>query len=163
MFGKVEHELEMHAPASEVWDLYGGLQLGKVVVAELPQMFEKVDLIQGDGGPGTVLKLTFAPGVLVPESTSNKEKFTKVDNKKRIKETEVIEGGYLDLGFTLFRVRFEVTEKGEESSILKSTIEYEVKEENTSNASLVSVQPLVVLAEFGKTYLNKNKAAKETN
>jgi hypothetical protein len=33
-----------------------------------------------------------------------KEKYTKVDNEKRLKEAEVIEGGYLELGFTLFRV-----------------------------------------------------------
>ncbi|KAL2329252.1 hypothetical protein Fmac_022679 [Flemingia macrophylla] len=159
MFGEVEHEVELQVPASDAWDLFGGLEIGKLVGRELPQLFEKVELIQGDGGLGTVLKLTFAPGV--PGPTNYKEKFTKIDNEKRIKETEVVEGGYLDLGFTLFRVRFEVIEKCEESSIFKSTIEYELKEENASNASLVSVQPLVTIAELGKNYLNKNKVAKE--
>jgi len=69
----------------------------------------------------------------------------------------------LELGFTLFRVRLEVIEKGEESSIIKSTIEYEVKEENAANASLVTIQPLATIAELAKNYLNKNKAAKEAN
>lgn len=90
-----------------------------------------------------------------------KEKFTKVDNEKRIKETEVVEGGYLELGFTLFRVRLEVIEKGEESSIIKSSIEYEVKEEHASNASFVSVQSLATIAELAKNFLNKNKPSKE--
>jgi hypothetical protein len=73
----------------------------------------------------------------------------------------MIEGGYLDFGFTLFRVRLQVIEKGEDLSIIKSSIEYEVKEENAANASLVSVQPLENVAEVGKNYLYKNKASKE--
>lgn len=86
-----------------------------------------------------------------------KEKFTKIDNENRVKETEVVEGGYLELGFSLFRVRLEVIEKGEKSSIIKSTIEYELNEENASNASLVSIQSLATIVELAKNYLNKNK------
>ncbi|XP_061340601.1 norbelladine synthase-like [Gastrolobium bilobum] len=159
MFGKLEHELELHVPAIEAWDLFGGLGIGKLVEQELPQMFQKVELIEGDGGLGTVLKLTFSPGL--PGPACYKEKFTKIDNEKRIKEAEVIEGGYLELGFTLYRVLFEVTEKGEDSSIIKSTIEYELKEEDAANTSLVSIQPLAIIAELAKNYLIKNKAAKE--
>ncbi|KAK7816679.1 hypothetical protein CFP56_043727 [Quercus suber] len=36
-----------------------------------------------------------------------REKFTKYDNEKCMKELEVMEGGYLDLGLTLFRVCFK--------------------------------------------------------
>ncbi|KAK7263997.1 hypothetical protein RJT34_31598 [Clitoria ternatea] len=159
MFGQLEHELDLNVPASEAWDLFGTLQIGKLVEQELPQLFQKVELTEGDGGVGTVLKLTFSPGV--PGPASYKEKFTKVDNEKRIKEAEVVEGGYLELGFSLFRVRFEVIEKGEDSSILKSTIEYEVKEEHAGNASLVSVQPVATIAELAKNYLNRNKTAQQ--
>ena len=67
----------------------------------------------------------------------------------------------MEFGFTLFRVRFEVIEKGEDSSIIKSTIEYELKEEDAANASLVSIQALATIAELAKNYLNKNKAAQE--
>lgn len=99
----------------------------------------------------------------MPGPRGYKEKFTKIDNENRIKEAEVVEGGYLELGFTLFRVRFEVKEKGEDSSIIKSIIEYELKEENASNASLVSIQPLATIAELANTYLNKNKPSKQPN
>ncbi|XP_061340621.1 norbelladine synthase-like [Gastrolobium bilobum] len=159
MFGQLEHELELHVPASEAWDLFGGLGIGKLVEQELPQMFQKVEVIEGDGGLGTVLKLTFSPGM--PGPACYKKKFTKIDNEKRIKETEVIEGGYLELGFTLVRVILEVTEKGEDSSIIKSRVEFELKEENAANASLVSIQSLAIIAELAKNYLIKNKAAKE--
>ncbi|GAU43497.1 hypothetical protein TSUD_92080 [Trifolium subterraneum] len=157
--GQLEHELELHVPASEAWELFGTLGIGKMVVEEMPQSFQKVELIEGDGGVGTILKLTFTPGLPGPAGYS--EKFTKIDHENRIKETEVVEGGYLELGFTLFRVRFEVIEKGEDSSIIKSTIEYEVKEEYAANASLVSIQTLVNIVEVAKNYLNRNKAAKE--
>ncbi|XP_047170735.1 norbelladine synthase-like [Vigna umbellata] len=155
MFGELHQELELHAPASEAWDLFGTLRIGQLVAEELPQLFQSVELTEGDGGVGTVLKLTFAPGVGGP--SGYKEKFTKIDNENRIKETEVVEGGYLELGFSLFRVRFEVIEKGEESSIIKSTIEYELNDDNASSASLVSIQSLVTIAELAKSYLNKNK------
>ncbi|RDX87392.1 S-norcoclaurine synthase 2 [Mucuna pruriens] len=161
MFGKVEYEVELQVAASEAWDLFGTLEIGKLVSQELPELFEKVEVIEGDGGVGTVLKLTFAPGV--PGPACYKEKFTKIDSENRIKETEVVEGGYLELGFTLFRVRFHVIEKSQESSIFKSAIEYELKEENAENASLVSVQTLATIAEVANNYLNKNKAAKQAS
>lgn len=65
----------------------------------------------------------------------------------------------MDFGFTLFRVRFEVIEKGEDSSIIKSTIEYEAKE--AANVSLVSIDPLANIVQVAKNYLGRNKAAKD--
>lgn len=84
-----------------------------------------------------------------------KEKFTKIDDEKRVKETEVIEGGVLELGFTLHRVRFEIIEKEDdkESSIIKSTIEYDVKEEAAENVSFISIKPFADIAEAVKTSL----------
>jgi hypothetical protein len=52
-------------------------------------------------------------------------------------------------------------EKGEDSSIIKSTIEYEIKEEDAANVSLISIQTLANIVEVGKNYLNRNKAAKD--
>jgi hypothetical protein len=79
----------------------------------------------------------------------------------RIKEVKVVEGRYLDIGFTLVRIRFEVIEKGGDSSIIKSTIEYEIKEEDAANVSLISIQTLANIVEVGKNYLNRNKAVKD--
>ena len=87
-----------------------------------------------------------------------KEKFTKLDNEKRMKEIEVIEGGYLDLGFTLFRVHFEIIEKDNDSCIIKSTIEYDIKEEAVANTSYVNTDLVAKIAELVKNYLIKNKA-----
>ncbi|KAL5054970.1 hypothetical protein RYX36_035652 [Vicia faba] len=157
MSGQVEHELELEVPASEAWELIGTLGIAKLLGEEMPELFQKVEIVEGDGGVGTILNLTFTPGI--PGPASYKEKFTKVDNEKLIKETEVVEGGYLDIGFTLFRVRLQVIEKGKESSIVKASIEYEVKE--AANAALVSIEPLANIVQVVKNYLGRNKAAKE--
>lgn len=60
--GLVLHELEVNVSASEAWDLYGSLELAKLAEQALPNLIEKVELIQGDGGVGTILKVTFASG-----------------------------------------------------------------------------------------------------
>lgn len=87
---------------------------------------------------------------------SYKEKFTVVDNEKRVKETEAVEGGFLDMGFTLYRVRFEMIEKNESECVTRSTIEYEVKEEAAVYASLITIKPLVAIMEAADRYLLQN-------
>lgn len=87
-----------------------------------------------------------------------KEKITKIEEEKRIKETEVVEGGFLELGFTLYRICFEIVEKeGKDSCLIKSKIEYHVNEEAASNVSMVTIQPLVGIATVATTHLKKMK------
>ncbi|XP_052179339.1 norbelladine synthase-like [Diospyros lotus] len=154
MFATVSHEMEVKVPASKAWRLYSSLKLANVVLQKLSHLINKIDILEGDGGVGTVLRLQFPPGT--PGFTYYKEKFTKIDDEKRAKEAEVIEGGYLDLGFTLYRVRFEVIEKSEDCCITKATIEYDLKEEAAANASIVSIQPLVLIMETAADYLTVN-------
>ena len=77
-----------------------------------------------------------------------------------MKELEVMEGGYLDLGLALFRVRFEIIENDNDSCIIKSTIEYDVKKEAVANTSYVTTGLVAKIAEVAKNYLIKNKATK---
>ncbi|KAK2977852.1 hypothetical protein RJ640_017052 [Escallonia rubra] len=69
--------------------------------------------------------------------SSYKEKYTTVDHAKRVKVVEVVEGGFLNLGFNLFRFRFDITKKCGNSCIAKGTVEYDLKEEAATNASSV--------------------------
>ncbi|KAM2145727.1 hypothetical protein EV2_048105 [Malus domestica] len=160
--GKVWHELEVEVPASEAWELFSTLALARFVEQQLPDMIEKAEAIHGDGGVGTIVHVKFASGA------EHKEKFTKIDNETRVKEVEVIEGGFLDFGLSLYRVRFEIIEKlgvagdSEPSCccIIKTTVEYDVKEETSdaSNASsLVSIEPFVTIAEAAKIHLMKKQ------
>ncbi|KAL0001679.1 hypothetical protein SO802_015460 [Lithocarpus litseifolius] len=97
-----------------------------------------------------------------PRFTDYKGKFTKLDNEKRLKEAEVIEGGYLELGFTFHRTRVEVIEMDSDTCILRTTIEYDVKEEVAANSSYTTIDAVAKLAELAKNHLIKNKASKDT-
>lgn len=64
------------------------------------------------------------------------------------------------MGFTFYRVSFEIVEKGNDSCIIKTTVEYDVKEEAAANASnVVSIEPFAKVAEAAKNHLLKNKTA----
>nr|ANI26413.1 S-norcoclaurine synthase [Nelumbo nucifera] len=150
--GQLSHELEVAVPASEVWEIYGTLKLGKACEELLPDVIHKAEVVEGDGGVGTVLKVTLPPGLI-----SYKEKFTKIDNEKRLKEVEVVEGGALDLGFRLYRIRLEIIEKTEVSSLIKSTVEYEIDDESANNASFATTKPLEQIAMAMGKYLTELK------
>lgn len=69
----------------------------------------------------------------------------------------MIEGEYLDLGLTLYRVQLEIIEKGIGSCIIRSTIEYDVKDDFVANGSRVSVQPLANIAQVAAQHLTKHE------
>ncbi|XP_072962765.1 norbelladine synthase-like [Typha angustifolia] len=157
MKGTLCHEEEVGIPADEVWQIYGTIKLAELVVELLPNVLEKFDLVQGDGGVDTILHLTCPPGNPGPQYY--KEKFVKIDNERRVKEAAVVEGGYLELGFRSFLVRFEILEKeSASSSIIKSTVEYEIDQENASLASIVTIGPVKVIAEAIAKYLMEKKS-----
>ncbi|RZC73384.1 hypothetical protein C5167_048863 [Papaver somniferum] len=156
MKGQLSKEIEVPVQASDLWDVYGTLELGKLVPKLLPEVLHNVEIDNGDGGVGTVLKLILPPGSPI---AYYKEKFTKIDEEKRIKVTEVVEGGYLELGFSLYRITLEITgkESDSSSSIIISTIDYELDDASADNAALVSIKPLEVIAETIGMYLKDKK------
>ena len=62
MFGQVSYDVEVDVSASNAWKLYGTLLLAMVMEEGPSPPLEKFELIEGDGGVGTVIKLIFAPG-----------------------------------------------------------------------------------------------------
>ncbi|XP_074351389.1 norbelladine synthase-like [Apium graveolens] len=154
MFGTVSGEVEVNAPASLVWEVYSTLQLAAIVEKGLSDVIEKIEVVEGDGSVGTVLKLIFRPGLV--GFSYYKEKFIMIDHEKRVKDVIVVEGGYLDIGFDRYLVRVEVIEKDEKSCITKTTIEYDIKEEYAANASLVSIDPFITIMNFAAIHIQSN-------
>ncbi|XP_030532860.1 norbelladine synthase-like [Rhodamnia argentea] len=154
MFGQLSHETQVKVGAGKAWELYGTINLALLAKEELSHTILQLDILEGDGGVGTTIKLTFAGGF------SYKEKFTKVDNERRVKETEAVEGGFLDMGLSLYRVRFEVVGGDEEEScVIKSTVEYEVADGASFDVSIISVKPFADLAEAAKKQLTTSAGA----
>ena len=65
MHGQLSQDTQVGVPASLVWDVYRGLEVGKLVDELLPDVIGRVEVVEGDGGVGTILKLTFPPGIYI--------------------------------------------------------------------------------------------------
>ncbi|KAK3013009.1 hypothetical protein RJ639_008741 [Escallonia herrerae] len=126
--------MDANMPATEAWQLYGRVDLKKVTV---PKYLAKVEIVEG---------------------SYFKEKFTKVDDEKLVKETEVTERGHLDYGFTLYRIRFECIPKTQNSCITRTTIEYSIKEETVDNIGKATIVPSINIMKDVADYLIKQRA-----
>jgi Pathogenesis-related protein Bet v 1 family len=90
-----------------------------------------------------------------------KEKFIKIDNESYTKEAIGVEGGFLDVGFLSYLVRFEIIPKGSDSSIIRSTIEYETDDKCEVNPALISTDLVAAIAYAITKYLKEQKNQRE--
>ncbi|KAK8593795.1 hypothetical protein V6N13_042634 [Hibiscus sabdariffa] len=155
MHGQVSNDTPVGVPADLMWDVYRGFELGRLVDKIAADVLGRVEFLEGDGGVGSIVKFTSAAE---PGSGYMKEIFTKIDDENRVKETEVIEGGYKALGFDVVRIRLEILEKDSESCIVRSSIEYEGDDKLADVVSRVSVKPLEIMAEIVGKHLSENKS-----
>ncbi|OMP06443.1 hypothetical protein COLO4_08129 [Corchorus olitorius] len=155
MHGQISQDVVVEVPAAEVWEVFRGLELGNIINKLLQDVMGTVEVVQGDGGPGTILKVTFPPGT--PGVGYMKEIFTKVDDEIRLKETEMIEGGYKAIGFDLYRSSFQIIEKDGESCIVRTTVEYEIDDKLQRRASKVTTKTMEMLAEVAGKYIKENR------
>nr|XP_009599128.1 S-norcoclaurine synthase 1-like [Nicotiana tomentosiformis] len=152
MLGKFSEQVEINAPAIEVWNLYSTLQFAKFVVEKLPHIAEKVELIEGNGGLGSILLVS------TPGNAPYKEKFMSIDDEKQVKDVEIFEGGFLDLGFSFYLIKWEVMEKSENLSIIKLTLDFETKDAENIHLSIANLQTFVAIMKASADYLEqKNK------
>ncbi|MBA0693234.1 hypothetical protein Goari_010731 [Gossypium aridum] len=147
----ITKELEVNAPASEAWELYRNLGLINLIDRKLTNIFQSTEVLKGDGGVGTVVKLTFVPG-----NSSYTEKFTVIDDQRRVKETKGLEGDCLAIGCSVQILEYEIIEKSQNSSIIKSTISYAVKEEFQAKDPKPSIQVVEAIVQISKKFLERN-------
>nr|WDS97777.1 norcoclaurine synthase [Corydalis yanhusuo] len=154
---EVTYELEVPTSADSIWAVYSSPNIPTLLRdVLLPGVFEKLDVIEGNGGVGTVLDIVFPPGA-VPRCY--KEKFINIDNKKRLKEVIMIEGGHLDMGCTYYLDRIHVIAKTPNSCVIKSSIIYDVKKEYAEAMSkLITTIPLKSMSEVIANYVLKNQS-----
>ncbi|KAK8358644.1 hypothetical protein V6Z11_A04G036300 [Gossypium hirsutum] len=136
----ITKEFEVNAPASEVWELCRSLGLKNLVA-----------LLKGDGGVGTVVKTTLVPGI-----SSYTEKFTVIDDQKRVKVAQGLEGDCLAFGCSVLNLRLEIIEKSQNSSIIKYTVSYTVKKEFQAKDPKPTIQKLEAMIQLSKEYLERN-------
>ncbi|KAF8379049.1 hypothetical protein HHK36_028476 [Tetracentron sinense] len=155
MRGRVASELQVGVPADDVWAVYSSPELPRLVVNLTPGVYQKIDIVEGDGGVGTVLDIVLTP--VNPEPRTWKEKFVTIDNEKRMKVVRQIEGGYLDMGFQFYEDIFKIKANGTNSCIIRSSIVFEVADEFEVNAALVSSKASEDMAKAIANYVIQKK------
>ncbi|KAK9109112.1 hypothetical protein Sjap_017172 [Stephania japonica] len=155
---ELTYDLEVAAPAEDIFGVYSSIKLDLYLLVQLlPGVFEKHEVLAGDGDVGTLIYVKFVPGIY---PNWFKEKFVTVDRKNHLKEVEMIEGGYLDMGCTYYLDSIHVIEKGPESCVIASKVTYEVPNEEVEKkvAPYISTTSLESMASvISKYVLNKRK------
>ncbi|KAK8695581.1 hypothetical protein V6N13_000734 [Hibiscus sabdariffa] len=130
------NELEVHVPASEVWEIYRNLALLKLCFEGVFGLFE------------------YESG-----NSSYTEKFIVIDDQKRMKVTQGVEGDCLAIGCSVQIIQFDLTKKSNNSSVIKSDIAYAVKKGFEDKNPKPNIQLVAALAQLVKNFLeNKNHA-----
>ncbi|KAK8712166.1 hypothetical protein V6N13_147413 [Hibiscus sabdariffa] len=126
MKGHLSHDYLIEVPAAVVWDVYRGIVLPKFAAQLLRDVFGSVKVVHGDGGVGTIVKLTYPSGG--PSPGYMKEMYTKIDN---------------------------MIEKDARSSIIRSSVDYEIDDKLQELASQATMKPFEVLNEGIGKYLKQ--------
>ncbi|PPS02539.1 hypothetical protein GOBAR_AA18120 [Gossypium barbadense] len=96
------NEVEVNVPANLTWELYSHLGISKLAAQQLKHVIQRIQVLKGDGGVGTVLKLTFVPG-----NSSYTAIFNVIDDQKRVKVAQTLEGGCLEIGCSIQLKEFQ--------------------------------------------------------
>ncbi|KAK6934311.1 Bet v I/Major latex protein [Dillenia turbinata] len=97
------------------------LLLPKVV----PNFIKDAEVVEGDGGPGTVFLFSFSTDASTVRF--QKEKIVDFDETLHQIGLEVIEGGPLNHGFTLYKTVFRLTKTGEQETLIDVKVVYETE------------------------------------
>lgn len=63
LYAKICREVEVNAPASALWEVHSTLQLNDAVRKDYGHLYEKVEVLEGDGSAGTIVRFVFQPGI----------------------------------------------------------------------------------------------------
>ncbi|RZC48036.1 hypothetical protein C5167_040978 [Papaver somniferum] len=150
---ELNNEIDVPLSASSIWQVYACKDLPKLIVKLLPDVFDRIDYIKGDGGQGTIVRIVFPPGS-VPRSY--KEQFITIDHVHRLKEVKQYSGGYLAMGVISYIDKFKIISRGPNSCTIRSTTEYEVPDHLADKVKdLISIEGLVPMAKAIVDYVKE--------
>ncbi|KAF9612108.1 hypothetical protein IFM89_038176 [Coptis chinensis] len=121
----------------------------------VPNMVKDIQLLEGDGGLGTIMLFNF--GSDVKNVTYQKEKIVEFDEAHHKIAIQVLGGGHLDLGFSSYKTAFHFTEIGDTETQVDISVLYDTKLEKATMALETTRSALAVIECFEK-YLLHNDA-----
>ncbi|PIA25980.1 hypothetical protein AQUCO_10200033v1 [Aquilegia coerulea] len=112
----------------------------------VPNLVKDVELLEGDGGLGTIMLLNF--GSDVKNVRYQKEKIVEFDEEQHKLGIQVVGGGHLDLGYTSYQTSFQLTETGKTQTQVDISVVYDTKMEevtmpmDTTNSAMAVIKCL---------------------
>ncbi|XWS09958.1 hypothetical protein CRYUN_Cryun39dG0034600 [Craigia yunnanensis] len=88
-----------------------------------------------------------------PGNSSYTERFIVIDDQKKVKVAQGLEGGCLAIGCSVQIVRFDIVEKSKTSIIIKIDISYVVRKEFQAKDPKPNIQLLAAAAQVAKKFL----------
>ncbi|KAF5207716.1 S-norcoclaurine synthase 2-like [Thalictrum thalictroides] len=142
------HQAQLHAnvwselevpdiSAEDVWAVYSSPDLPKLIVKLMPSYFKRIDYILGDGHVGTILNITLQPTNSGSPLTWQ-EQFIEINHSTSTKVVRTINGGFLNMGFTLYEDIFQINRTGSKSCVIRSTVNFIILPGSESGASFVT-------------------------
>ncbi|KAK7405198.1 hypothetical protein VNO78_06397 [Psophocarpus tetragonolobus] len=118
-----------------------------IVPKVLPHIVKDVQLIEGDGGVGTIVIFNFLSDVT---PSFQRERITEFDEISHEIGLQVIEGGYLTQGLSYYKTTFQLSSIGEDKTLVNVKISYDhesdiqenVKPTKTSESTLFYLRRL---------------------
>ncbi|KAI4333718.1 hypothetical protein L6164_018491 [Bauhinia variegata] len=125
-----------------------------VVPKVLPDIVKDVQVLEGDGGIATILLFTFFSEK--SPVTDQKEKITELDEASHEIGLQVIEGGYLNIGFSYYKTTFQLSALGDGKTLvnIKITYETETGETNKPQPKMTGESSLKFVRGIEKYLLN---------
>ncbi|CAN1775411.1 Phytohormone-binding protein [Linum perenne] len=154
MLKEVKSQIQVSVDLEILWkSLTKDLHI--VVPKILPDKVKDVQVLQGDGGLGTILLFNFtsAEGVM----NYQKEKIVEFDETRHRIGLEVTKGGHRDHGFSFYKTTFQLTAAtGEEQreTVVDVTVTYEFEMEiEDSQVSSMTIAHTLGFLKSMETYL----------
>ncbi|XP_010062901.2 phytohormone-binding protein [Eucalyptus grandis] len=119
-----------------------------------PNFVQNAEVIEGDGSLGSVILFTFGPDV--PKMKYQKEKIVELDESSHRIGLQVIEGGHLDLGFTFYKLSFQLTTVSEKQTLVDVMVAYDCETEETGSPSKSTASALACIKCLENHLLSTN-------
>ncbi|GJR65838.1 phytohormone-binding protein-like protein [Tanacetum coccineum] len=144
-------QLKVAIPIKVLWKAMS-IDIRHITPKILPNIVSEVELLEGDGGYGSILLFKFCPDV--PKVTFQREKIVEFDESVHYIAFEILEGGHLDHGFLKYTTAIKLTEVGEAETLIDMKALYETKPEHNHVPGDTLKATLLYLRSF-ETYLLK--------
>ncbi|KAK4576581.1 hypothetical protein RGQ29_027214 [Quercus rubra] len=126
-------------------------ELRFVVPKVLPNIVKNVELIEGDGGLGTLLLFNFFTCVSV--AAYQKEEIVELEESLHRIALQVLEGGHLNKGFSFYKTTFQLNAIAKQETLVDVTISSETETDQESTMPSKKIEATLEFLKCLETYI----------